>query len=57
MNYIVIDSIIFNPSTSVDDFELRSFEASSGSSVVLMTCWPVGTNAQRVAVKADLIIY
>ena len=55
MDYKVSGSIVFSPDTA-DSFEIRSFEVSSGSSVVLMTCWPVGTNAKRIAVKADLVI-
>ena len=54
-NYKVSRSIIFSPK-SVDDFELRSLEYTDGSSIVLMTCWPTGTNAKRVAVRADLVI-
>lgn len=55
LNYKVVRSIIFSPN-STDDFELRSLEYTDGSSIVLMTCWPTGTNAKRVALKADLII-
>jgi|SRR3989338_1645541 len=55
LNYTVTKSIIFSPNNA-DDFELRELESTSGSSLVLMTCWPTGTNAKRVAVRADLVI-
>ena len=54
-SYKVSRSIVFSPTDS-DDFALRELESTSGSSIVLMTCWPTGTNAKRVAVRADLII-
>ncbi len=53
LNYKVSRSIIFYPKTA-DDFELRELETTTGSSLVLMTCWPTGTNAKRIAVRADL---
>ena len=53
LNYTIAKSLIFSPE-SADDFELRELEATSGSSIVLMTCWPTGTNAKRIAVRADL---
>lgn len=52
--YSVSRSMIFSPK-SADDYELRDFEETNGSSLVLMTCWPTGTNAKRIAVRADLI--
>lgn len=55
LSYRVTKSIIFSPNAS-DDYALRELEATDGSSLVLMTCWPTGTNAKRVAVRADLII-
>ena len=54
LNYQVSRSLIFSPKDA-NDFELREFETSSGSSLVLMTCWPTGSNSKRVAVKAELI--
>jgi len=53
-SYKVNRSIVFSPTDS-DDFSLRELESTDGSSIVLMTCWPTGTNAKRVAVRADLI--
>lgn len=53
-SYKVSRSITFSPTDS-DDYALRELESTDGSSIVLMTCWPTGTNAKRVAVRADLI--
>ncbi len=55
LSYKVSRSIVFSPTDS-DDFALRELESTNSSSIVLMTCWPTGTNAKRVAVRADLII-
>lgn len=41
--------------STLDDYALRELESTDGPSIVLMTCWPTGTNAKRVAVRADLI--
>lgn len=54
LSYKVSRSIVFSPTDS-EDYALRELESTSGSSIVLMTCWPTGTNAKRVAVRADLI--
>lgn len=54
LTYKVSQSIIFSPITA-DDFALRELETTVGSTLVLMTCWPTGTNAKRVAVRADLV--
>ena len=54
LSYKVSHSIIFSPNAT-DDYELRGMEITNGSSIVLMTCWPNGTNAKRIAVRADLI--
>lgn len=54
-SYKVSKSLIFSP-TATDDYALRELEATDGSSLVLMTCWPTGANSKRVAVRADLII-
>src|SRR3989338_8150566 len=51
LTYRVSQSIIFSPS-SPDDFALRELETTDGSALVLMTCWPTGTNSKRVAIRA-----
>lgn len=53
-NYRVSGSLTFSPQ-SADDYQLRGLELTNGSAIVLMTCWPNGTNAKRIAVWADLI--
>lgn len=55
LSYEVKKSLVFSPATS-DDYQLNDLEYTHGSSLIIMTCWPVGTNAKRVAVRADLII-
>ena len=54
LSYEVAKFLIFSPKTE-NDFELRELESTDDSSIVLMTCWPTGTNAKRIAVRADLI--
>ncbi|MDP3954163.1 MAG: sortase [bacterium] len=53
LSYKVTDSLIFSPFSDQDT--LAKFEQSDGSSVLLVSCWPVGTNYKRLAVKAELI--
>lgn len=55
LTYKVTKSLIFSP-TNPDDYELKELETTNGSSIVLMTCWPTGTNSKRVAVRADLVL-
>ena len=54
LNYIVDRSVIFSPE-SIDPSEMNYLETTSGSSIVLITCWPTGTNSKRIAVKANLV--
>jgi len=49
----VKDSIVFNPFSN--DSRLDEFERVSGSSIILVSCYPVGTNYQRIAIRADLV--
>jgi LPXTG-site transpeptidase (sortase) family protein len=51
--YSVSQSIIFTPFTS--DARLTQIEQNKDSSLVLVSCWPVGTNYKRIAVQAKLI--
>lgn len=53
LNFSVKDSIIFNPLS--EDARLARIENASGSSIVLISCWPVGTSLKRIAIQADLI--
>ena len=54
LKYKVDRLLIFSPKDT-NNPELASLEKTNGSSIILMTCWPNGTNAKRVAVRADLI--
>ena len=54
LKYKVDRLLIFSPK-DINNPELMSLEKTNGSSIILMTCWPNGTNAKRVAVRADLI--
>lgn len=52
-NFIIKQSIVFSP--FADDSRLTQIEKTSGSSLLLISCWPVGTNYKRIAVQAELI--
>ena len=51
--YEVKESLIFNP--PFKNTGLERLTAADGSSIILISCWPVGTNYKRIAVRADLI--
>lgn len=53
MVYKVKESVVFNPLG--DDSKIAALEANSGSSLVLISCYPVGTNAKRIGIRADLV--
>ncbi len=46
-------SIIFNPLSN--DERLHELEQTEGTSIVLVSCYPVGTSYQRIAIKANLV--
>lgn len=52
-NYVVKQSIVFRP--LIDDPRLTQIENNPRSSLVLVSCWPVGTNYKRIAVQAELL--
>ena len=52
-NYVVKQSIIFKPLT--EDPRLVQIENTNKPILVLITCWPIGTNYKRIAVEAQLI--
>jgi len=52
--YGVSEALIFSP-FSPDTKKLEKIEQTNGSSIVLLSCWPVGSNTKRIAVKADLL--
>lgn len=51
--FLVKRSLVFSPFSN--DARLLEIEKTSGSSVVLVSCWPVGTDYKRIAVQAELI--
>lgn len=52
-NFNVKQSVIFSP--FANDSRLAQIEKSPGTSLVLISCWPIGTNYKRIAVQAELI--
>lgn len=50
--FAVKRSIVFSPLSN--DARLSEIENTPGSSLVLISCWPVGTNYKRIAVQAEL---
>ncbi len=52
--YAVKEAIVFNP-FNPDDPRLAEVEKSEKPTLVLVSCWPVGTNYRRIAVVAELV--
>lgn len=53
LTYQIKNSLIFNPLS--DNSKIDEFAKTDGSAIILISCWPVGTNYQRIAVRAELI--
>jgi LPXTG-site transpeptidase (sortase) family protein len=51
--YEMKQSIIFNP--LANDQRLVDLESAPGSTLILISCYPVGTNYKRIAVQAQLV--
>lgn len=51
--YEMRQAIIFNP--FANDKKLENLEATPGNFVVLLSCYPVGTNYKRIAIQAEQI--
>lgn len=51
--YEMQQAIIFNPFEN--DQRLTDIENATGSSIILISCYPVGTNYKRIAVQAQLV--
>jgi len=51
--YSVKKSFIFSPFTN--DARLSEIEKNSKNSIVLVSCWPIGTNFRRIAIQGELI--
>lgn len=52
-NFVVRRSVVFSPFGN--DARLTAIEKTPGSSLVLISCWPIGTNYKRIAIQAELI--
>jgi len=51
--YEMTQSLIFNPFEN--DARLDALENAPGSTLLLISCYPVGTNFKRIAVQAQLV--
>jgi LPXTG-site transpeptidase (sortase) family protein len=51
--YEVKEDLVFNPFKS--DERLDAMERASGDNIILISCYPVGTNYLRIAVRAERI--
>jgi LPXTG-site transpeptidase (sortase) family protein len=51
--YQMQKAIVFNPFS--DNAQLAELENSAGSNVILLSCYPVGTNYKRIAVLASVV--
>jgi LPXTG-site transpeptidase (sortase) family protein len=51
--YSVKQSIVFSPLK--DDVRLDQIEKSDRPTLVLVSCWPIGTNYKRIAIEAELL--
>jgi LPXTG-site transpeptidase (sortase) family protein len=51
--YEMRDSVIFNPFEN--DERLNALEQAPGSTMLLISCYPVGTNYKRIAIQAALV--
>lgn len=52
--YEMKQAIIFNP-FDTNDQRLAAIENAPGSSLILISCYPVGTNYKRIAVQAEVV--
>jgi len=50
--FSVQQSIVFSPLSG--DGRLSQIEKSEKSTLVLVSCWPIGTNYKRIAIEAEL---
>jgi|SRR3989344_3737221 len=53
--YVVKKSIIFSPKTN--DPRVTELQNNTEPTLVLITCWPIGTNYKRIAVEAILVTH
>lgn len=52
--YEMKQAIIFNP-FAIEDQQLAALEGQSGNYLILISCYPVGTNYKRIAIQAEQI--
>ena len=52
-NFAVKQSVVFSPFDN--DSRLAHFDQADNPTLILVSCWPVGTNYKRIAVQAELI--
>ena len=53
LKFKVTESLVFNPFAKNSD--VQALEQTDTASIVLVSCWPVGTSYRRIAVRADLV--
>lgn len=55
--YAMTRAVVFNPLGAASDAEVNTLTSDSNSdgSLILISCWPVGTNYRRIAVEASRI--
>jgi len=54
LTFQMTQSLVFNPFTK-DEAVLAQLEQSNKPSIILLSCWPVGTDYKRLAIKAELV--
>ena len=52
--YQMKQSVIFNP-FAADDQQLAQLQSQAGNHLILISCYPVGTNYKRIAVQAEQV--
>ncbi len=53
-NFLMKQSIIFNPLEAGGDKRLAELESNPKPTIILVTCWPINTSKQRIALVAEL---
>ena len=53
-NFAMKQSIVFNPLEADGDKRLAEIESNPRPSLILVTCWPINTNTNRIALEAEL---
>lgn len=53
-NYLMTESLVFDPLTGGDNKKLAEFETTTKPAIFLVTCYPVNSTSHRKTVKAEL---